>query len=277
MQLYAFDDDGKLTCVSAAAKQCNYRCPECQGAVRRRGGLHRQDHFFHVEQERPCRQSHKSLEHLNVQYYFLKMLPEGECLLENPFPAIGRIADVYWPKEKMVFEVQCSCIAAKEVMERNRDYNSLGLQAVWILHDDRYNGTKLSSMEWALHESAHYFTNISKQGAGIIYDQFSILHQGKRLWKLSPLAIDVAKPKTGNIERSLDLKLERMRQVKWQVRFTGDLADCDAAYCEKAKSMESRFYSNREGSWEKVKQGIFKIFMRPYQLLLQMMIEKYCK
>lgn len=128
MQLYAFDVNNRLVFSSHAHKQKNYICPECKGIVRLRGGLQRQNHFFHQEAVRTCRQSGKSVQHLAVQYFFLDRLPEGECALEHSFPEIGRIGDVVWFQEKIVFEIQCSFITAAEVQARNSDYASLDIR-----------------------------------------------------------------------------------------------------------------------------------------------------
>ena len=67
MQLYALDQQGKLTSARLAKKQTNYRCLECQQNIRLRGGPQRQPHFYHLDPTPFCRQ-HQS---------FLQTTPKG--------------------------------------------------------------------------------------------------------------------------------------------------------------------------------------------------------
>ena len=108
MQLYALDTKGELISAQQAVRQINYECLECQHTVRLRGGPHRRPHFYHVSPSIFCRQHQKGAIHLQLQSYFLHQLPIGDCHLECPFPSIGRIADVAWLSQKIVFEIQCS-------------------------------------------------------------------------------------------------------------------------------------------------------------------------
>ena len=78
----------------------------------------------------------KGLVHLSVQNRILEMLPPNEADMEVRFDTIGRIADVAWTSQKIVFEVQCATITAEEVMERNPSYASVGYDVVWILHSN---------------------------------------------------------------------------------------------------------------------------------------------
>ncbi|MBA3285957.1 MAG: hypothetical protein H0U27_12990, partial [Nitrosopumilus sp.] len=128
MQLYAFDIESKLISAKNALRQIDYFCPECKGYLRLRGGLHRQDHFYHSDFTPTCRQSVKSAEHLHTQLYILSQLPEKKCFMERRFPEINRIADICWESKKIIFEIQCSPISVEEIQERNRDYQSAGFE-----------------------------------------------------------------------------------------------------------------------------------------------------
>jgi competence protein CoiA len=281
MQLYAFDLQGNLTYARNANRQVNYACPECNGVVRARGGLHRRDHFYHIETQRVCRQNGKSGEHLAVQWHLLDVLPEGECRLECPFPSIGRIADVVWEPKKIVFEVQCASITAAEVKERNRDYASLGYEVIWILHDQRYNKRRMSAMEIWLYEQPHYFTNIQEDGKGLIYDQFSTFNQMAQRTSLSPLPIDPSNHKLflNPMPSELSFFAKRIRNSRGY--FTGDLIDLASQgdhfqqYLSAARQLieENTPLSQKRSRW----QYYLSIILKPYCLALQFILEKCSK
>ncbi len=179
MQLFALDDQGRVVQAAEAVKRQDYICLECKEPLHVRGGEIRQAHFYHVRPNQKCSLHQKSLKHLQVQWRLQRMIGE-DCRLECPFPSIKRIADAVWISEKIIFEVQCSPITSSEVLQRNCDYASLGFRVVWLLHDSRYNQWRVSAAENALQRSPHYFTNIDRQGSGIIYDQYAYIHQGRR-------------------------------------------------------------------------------------------------
>lgn len=193
MQLLAQDEKGEPTLASVATKGKNYTCPECHNPVRRRKGPSRRPHFFHLANHPSCRQHQKSWIHLQLQLHLFKLLPEGEGLIEKPYPTIQRIADIAWEKEGIVFEIQCSPISLIECIERNEDYLSLGLRAVWILHDHRFNRRYLSASESYLRKNLCFFSHISK-GACHIYDQFEIIRNSQRLYRSKPLTVDLSRP-----------------------------------------------------------------------------------
>lgn len=182
MQFYALEGNHPIL-ASLAQKQKDYCCPECYQIVRVRSGPHRKIHFYHTKTQRLCRQHKKSLTHLNIQWLLYSLLPSGEVFLEYRFPQIGRIADVYWKKEGIVFEVQCSPISQQEAAERCRDYESLGLIPVWLLHDRRFNRRFCSAAELFLRKRLCYFTN----GKGFFYDQIETLQKGRRVFRGPPL------------------------------------------------------------------------------------------
>lgn len=285
MQLYALDGINQVIFASEALKGKSYSCPECKKAVYRRGGLHRQDHFYHLEVSPYCRQSGKSQEHLNVQAYFLSTLPKGDCQLEYRFPEIDRIADVFWVEKKIVFEVQCSSIDLQEVIERNRDYTSLGINVVWILHDKKFNKGKLSVIESYLHRKPHYFTNIDENGLGYVYDQFSLLHKGKRFHRFDPLPIEVSDFKIHRLKRAnlpkkkFRLALERLKERP--IHFAGDIVDSylnnfQPIYLSEAAALEESFY--RAAPLKKRILTVFwNVIVKPYKVLFQLFFERCCR
>jgi competence protein CoiA len=193
MQFYALDEN-EFILASSAKRHKDYRCPECLNILRLRGGPHRHLHFYHLQAHPSCTQHQKSLTHLQAQLAVQALLPEGEAVLEKPFPQIGRIADVAWEKQGIIFEIQCSPISAGEAQKRSEDYGSLGLTPVWLLHTKRFNKRLLSAAEAKLRQSPCYFTTIDEKGQGIIYDQYEVIRGARRIQRGPPLKISVGTP-----------------------------------------------------------------------------------
>lgn len=284
MQLYALDREKKLIFARNALKQTDYYCLECEGPVRRRGGLHRKDHFYHQDALRECRQNGKTLEHLNVQLFFLKVLPEGECVLEKRFPEINRIADVVWENKKLIFEVQCSPISSDEVDERNQDYKQIGYEVVWILHDKRFNQKRLTGAEHFLYSLPHYFTNMTEGGKGEIYDQFSLIDRGTRFNRLKPLSIVVSQPKYIKHSVNVSLQAVQNRLKSSRLYFSMDLVDhyfnqgsLDTYISEAEKSEKAVVSKKPEKVSEIIKKQFFQFVVKPYRLMLQFFLERACK
>ena len=286
MQLHALDLNEKLISAGRAVRQTNYICLECSQVLRLRRGPHRQPHFYHIDPNPFCRQHQKGPVHLQLQTYFLNQLAKGDCLLEHPFPSIGRIADVAWLSKKIVFEIQCSAISAEEVLARNADYRKMGWSVVWILHDERYNQIRLSAAEIVLCNSTHYFTNMDSAGSGIIYDQFGLVDEGLRKERLSPLPIDI-KAEAGIIRGenpAYNLNLLNQRANNWSFSFSGDLMhlsrECpDSFYLRQAKEKESKFYANPRsgGIFHIAKKFWKKGISTPYQIFFRFILEKICR
>lgn len=146
MLFYAIGE--KRLSALEAKKGVDYRCPECQGIVRLKGGPFRQNHFFHLSSASSCHLAKKSATHLRLQNK-LALLINGQ--IETRFDSIGRIADVYSPSKNLVIEVQCSPISFEEMQSRNQDYQSLGLRVVWVLLNTRFSKKTFPF--------SHYFTN----------------------------------------------------------------------------------------------------------------------
>lgn len=289
MQLHALDHSGQVISARRAQRQRNYFCLECRRNVRLRSGIHRQPHFYHLEPALFCRQHQKGAVHLQLQSFFFHQLPKGDCQLELQFPAVGRIADVAWISQKIVFEIQCSAISAEEIFARNHDYLKLGWSVVWILHDQRYNQVRLSAAEMALRSLPHFFSNMDSSGTGIIYDQFDLCARGIRFGRLPPLPIDL---KEGiffghTAIKSFPLLLLEHRSKSWPYFFSGDLM---SLYLNDISSKSSSSYLNlakkkekalTPGTSKKFAALLFKLWRRgiatPYQILFRFMLERLCR
>lgn len=284
MQLYALDAKQNLIPAHKAHKQRNYTCLECQGIVRIRAGLHRQPHFFHLKPALSCHLSAKSMAHIQVQCRLQKLLPEGECRIEERFPQIQRIADVVWQAKRLVFEIQCSPITAKEVQERNQDYASLGYQVIWILHDSQFNQYKVSAAELFLRDHPCYFTNIDAIGHGILYDQFDLFAGGVRKKKMPPLEIDVLQPIVASSCLQVELAVLNNRQATWPLHFAGDLTHLNtlesSTYLKIAKQAEMEFIAAQnphQGTCSMMAYLIKRCFVIPYRILFQIVLERVCR
>lgn len=285
MQLFALDSDGQWVNARQARKQQNYFCLECSQIIRLREGPHRRAHFYHLDPTPFCRQHQKGIIHLQIQAYFQTLLPQGDCRLEHRFPEINRIADAAWLSQKILFEIQYSAISAEEVLSRNLDYRSCGWTVVWILHDQRFNKTRLSAAEIALRTSPHYFTNIDQMGRGLIYDQFDRCEGGLRKERQPPLPIDptafLMLPSQLSEEWPLSLLKERAQH--WQVSFEGDLLNSFlknplSDYFKKALSGERRAVLHQASIFQRVINFFwYKCLARPYRIFFRALLERSCR
>ena len=286
MQLHALDQNGQVVNARRAQRQMNYVCLECRHNVRLRRGPHRQPHFYHSDPVLMCRQHQKGAAHLQLQTYFFNQLPAGDCQLECTFPTLGRIADVAWFSQKIVFEIQCSPISAEEVLSRNRDYQKEGWSVVWILHDRRFNQVRMSAAEIALRSSPHYFSNMDESGAGIIYDQYDLSRHSLRLGRLPPLPIDLK----GEIsfyqsdQKSSPLLLLQQRASDWPFYFAGDLMSLflndlssDYLMCAQAKEKELLPNLAKVGFSHLLLKIWLTCVKRPYQLIFRFFLERICR
>lgn len=284
MQLYAWNDNKQLVHARQALKHTDYFCLECDQIVRSRGGPHRQRHFYHLEPTPYCRQHQKGPIHLELQSYFVRHLPEGDCHLEYRFPSINRIADVVWLSQKIVFEIQYSPISAREVLERNRDYQKEGWTVVWILHEHRYNHVRLSAAEMALRSAPHFFSNMNSLGVGIIYDQFDVHDSGLRKERLSPLPVNINRMRrTIEQEEVGRLSLLNQRVKDWGLSFEGDLLDLSLTtpmsnYLKNAVEREKNYYPSSSSSWRHFFGNLWFVgIIVPYQTVFRFFLERSCR
>ena len=294
MQLYALDPQKQLISAAQASRHRNYACLECQGVVRLRGGIHRQNHFFHLELGLTCHLSGKSMAHLQVQCLLQRLIPPGESRLEYRFPKINRIADVVWFQGKLIFEIQCSPISAMEVAKRNQDYHSMGYQVIWVLHDQQFNQWKISAAELHLRHQPLYYTNIDGDGNGFIYDQFDVIAQGLRRNRGKCVPVNLHRPsmlnriKMASLIEMIDMPLFIRNRIKTvPIYFEGDLTH---RYLSNNIDLQETFDEIREiekanlppvqpkESWiEKIISFGKQYVVQPYLYLLQHLLERACQ
>lgn len=266
MQLFALDGSVGVVGASQAQEGKDYQCRDCGRSVRVRGGSLRRRHFYHCHGGHPCRQQGKSLQHLQVQRFLQTQLKGAQ--LEVSFASIGRIADVLCLDRGLVFEVQCSPISLKEVMERNRDYGSEGLAVIWILHDKRFNQGKCGEAEAYLRSLGCFFTDIDADGKGRIYDQWDVLVEGRR-WDRSAgytvyLGESCATEKAGGEALPQSLK---DRSIP---RFCGDAVD--QAFHD---SLLARDWKNREAELKNRLQSRNRVWQACVGLVREWLVTLY--
>ncbi|PJD96319.1 MAG: hypothetical protein CK425_06410 [Parachlamydia sp.] len=290
MQLFALDEKRKLVPAGYASRQCDYHCLECGGIVRVRAGGHRRLHFYHLQSAIDCSLHQKSMEHLQVQSYLFAILPSEDCALEQPFAAVKRIADVVWFSRRLIYEVQCSPITALEVQARNEDYQKCGYQVVWILHERTFNQRRLSAAEKFLLDSPHYFTNIDKEGKGIIYDYFALVEANRRIQRLASCAVHLNQPGIyPTLPLAIPFREVAKRAQNWKLYFAGDLFDLFykkesyphlELYFAEIYRIEQQSLAKalpRAKPVNKFYALLNRWLIQPYLLLLQIFLEKYCR
>ncbi|MCI5051640.1 MAG: hypothetical protein MRY21_00715 [Simkaniaceae bacterium] len=175
MQLLALNGSKKIWPYEANQGQ-EYTCPDCGYPVKLRWGIVRRPHFYHVYESPKCKKLSTKL-HRSIQYYIYRLLHFQTVEIEKSYPEIDRIADIFWAEKKIIFEVQCTMIPFKEMQDRVRDYASLGLQVVWLLHA---NNPWLTSATWDdLKKLPHFYTNLDLRDNGVFFDQIWLEGHGK--------------------------------------------------------------------------------------------------
>ena len=268
MQLYALLNNQPVL-AARARRQIDYLCPECGDLVRVRGGLHRQPHFFHVKPRIACRQQGKSLSHLHVQLYLINLLPKGDTALEKPFPEIGRIADVVWESERLVFEIQCSTISLQEAKNRCNDYQSQDYTCIWILHEKKFNKINLTAVEVFLRSRTCYFTNFNEKGHGEIYDQFDVCKNPRRVFKGARLKVNLSKPLPMKYKKNYGVRAIQHRLENWPLHFEGDLLyKFFKRPTDSLKQVEDRYFAKRDPV-QAVKNFLYTFYYLSLESLLR--------
>ncbi len=255
MQLYALGESGAIF-ASDAKKKKNYQCAECGRDVRVRRGAFRKPHFFHIGKSSHCREANKSLLHLELQKHLLSSLGEGAGM-EVPFPSIGRIADVFWPSKKIVFEIQCSPMSEEEAKARSRDYASLGLQVVWLLRDRIFRKNK-----HFLRQQGAYFFRQEKGGRFFLYDEWSSFSSSVLLHLPKEIPREIPK----NIPAPL---LPRLQKPFY---FTGDLLDRILQGSNSLKGY-TQTRAPKSKPWKFVWETLQKPFRGLWEILLRGSVE----
>lgn len=219
MLLAALDENNQILNFHLCSKGRDYLCPECRGPVRLRSGPHQREHFYHYKGSL-CKWSGITQNHLLAQSWMAsKNFPQTK--LEYWFRSIGRIADVFMPQEGIVVEIQCSPIQIQEVIQRTLDYQSLGLDIIWLLDWERFSAGPWNCEE-ALQHIPHYYLQFSENGQDpTLYDYVAEhLHpfEFTYIWRNSQNMIALPNSPKNLMNLFLWKRLQR-----WTVGLQGDL------------------------------------------------------
>jgi competence protein CoiA len=273
MAFYAIDEDDLVYAPDAIPRK-TYWCAECFGPVRRRVGKNLA-HFYHVQTPTRCRLYSKSEDHLLAQLQIQKILLPQTIVMEVPFPKIGRIADLLWEKEKIVFEIQCSAISEVEAKNRIVDYRSLGYEVIWLLDDKQFNKKTLKPAEKFLRSFSAYYISIRHNLHFEFYDQFEVFLDQKRVRKSPKMPLNLAQvlhtPKSIPSKRDFPNQINRLNSLRY---FKRSRLDC--ALTGKIGLM--RFWKTMEITCQKKKpyrffQALQKL-TKPYVIFLEKLIQK---
>lgn len=196
MPFFALKED-KLVSAWDGSIQEIYLCLECRGLLKLKQRK-RCPHFYHISSAPSCRLYSKSEDHLLIQLGLQKIFPPGEVVMEKPFLSVGRVADLFWERENIVFEIQCSFLFEPQAKERISAYRQAGIEVIWILDDRIFNKRKLRPAEMFLRHHQGYFVSSPRKPSMMFYDQHEILIDGERVKKGQKLPIQFSKVKTVN-------------------------------------------------------------------------------
>lgn len=265
MQIYAKDTQNRIITADKALKSEIYFCLECNLRVGIRKSFLKRTHFFHFHYNRICKSSGKSLTHLQVQNTIKERIGGNEIVIEKYFPEIKRIADVCWENKKIIFEVQCSYITPEEIASRNHDYQQIGYQVVWILHDKKYNQNQITEAEKFLFNHTHYFTNINIDKKGLIYDK---LNRNK-------YPIQIHKPLISHT--CSNPEFIKQRELNWKIHFEDDLMDLFYKNNLNDENLRLLLKWNLKKNEDSFFRKLLNKFKKRYLSLLHYFLESACK
>ncbi len=209
--------------------------------------------------------------HRTIQLKIADEIGRDKIKIEHPFPR--HFADLYWPEKKIIIEIQCTPISLHEAIRRTLDYENLGFDVVWILHQKSFNKATLTPTELYLRSRNALYTNIFTNNTGIIYDQDEVIAGHRRLFRSSPYPIDITMPE--KLSLLTKCRKQMMIDALWRVGkssigFKGDRRQKDLKNLLKWLYIKNRvdpLYRKYEASeWAPVK--IIAWFLKIFHLLV---------
>ena len=164
--------------------------------------------------------------HLLIKQAIQVRLPSLESHIF--FPNIQHASHLVWLKKQIAFQIQDRPISLQQACHIQSAYRSLGFQLVWILDKRYFNQKNPSLTEHFLRSQIAYFASLDAKQHVMIYDQFEIISQGKRLFQSPPLPIDLSHP--FYLKAPFDLSPFKLPWLKkrlssYSLFFRGDLID----------------------------------------------------
>jgi len=117
----------------------NFFCLKCKKPLIFKNGSRKRAHFAH-EKAGIATGNQESAQHILVKHAIARWLKNQgiNAIVEQRFPLIDRIADVYFEHEqaKYGFEIQKSAMSDFEFKQRILDYRTVGVTVLWIFLGD---------------------------------------------------------------------------------------------------------------------------------------------
>jgi len=124
----------KLEIMNINRKQ-NFVCEKCHKPVVFKHGTRKKAHFAHMKAGKGVTNPESPAHRLVKETMAGWLRKQGvSTTVEHSFPAIDRIADVYFEYQGCgyVFEIQKSAMSETEFKKRISDYQQLGIEIIWI-------------------------------------------------------------------------------------------------------------------------------------------------
>ena len=127
--------------------------------------------------------------HFQAQNYIKDLLSPGPVYVE--YRLHNRIADIFWEKYNIVFEIQYSPLRFEEAVARTAAYRDRGHHIVWLLHKKTFGRPIVGDAErYLLTQHCYYLQGISQ-----IFDQQQIVQKNQQVFVSKPFYVDLSKPK----------------------------------------------------------------------------------
>lgn len=160
----AVDQNGQITHADLIAfkSDLSYFCPGCRAPVILKKGEINRPHFAHVSgSDCPYQSEPETVAHLNGKITLAQALAQDYrgVELEYYLPNICQRADIYVHELNLAIEYQCSPLTFNILQKRIAGYQSLGIQALWVLGEQLIPKKRLSTLHRAMMNS--YFGDSS--------------------------------------------------------------------------------------------------------------------
>ncbi len=144
----------RVVAHSALERNSDYLCPECLGKITLKFGRIVTPHFAHHAGSSCSFGTGESREHLAIKFWLYYHL------VGLGFPTVAEQVigshrtDIYSKinGKRYCFEIQCSPISEREILDRMITYSKINAATVWIIHDkklwDANEGAEVNIRRW---------------------------------------------------------------------------------------------------------------------------------
>ncbi|SEO50863.1 Competence protein CoiA-like family, contains a predicted nuclease domain [Amphibacillus marinus] len=179
-----------------------YYCPSCRKPVTLKAGSKYIAHFAH-ESTAICinHSEEEGLYHaqgkLQLYQWLLASRLVQHVQLECYFQIIKRRADLSFQLEgaKRVIEFQCAAISATEIITRTRDYQTIGIQPIWILGANQLKRVNSATILLSKTQEHYLQMNDYQGGAWLLF----YCSNSKKMIKLNNTCLTGKQRTVGNL------------------------------------------------------------------------------